>query len=407
MLINNSFLNRIIAILYILFTLYLGLVNSVFSAYLGFGIPKLIAFSVALFLISFAIFLCHTVLNKKTASSKTSRVVLLLLLLYFIQVVVILSNKDLQGYSSGQVKNAIEFGFPIILLQVMYIYMGGVFFSEYAGRRKIIFDMFFLFYLVTFLYFGLDFVTLKLVYSEVKIEYLFVGDFTAILFMIAFGSAEKKITKLVVFTIGLVFLFIISSRSSFYIYIFAFTSYWTLRNIKFRQYQNLIAMFILAFLLLIFYDYIIANLVSNSDDYRIFRVFTGTDNSAQGRDIINQYGYDRILQSWFVGDFGGQLNATLDEYGSRWGQYIHNVFSVWRQFGLIAFVIYIIILLDVCYNTITDFFNSEECSNQTVLILLCVFTVTSVLISRAYIFTSIYFFIGYYLFYFNERRKLF
>lgn len=57
--------------------------------------------------------------------------------------------------------------------------------------------------------------------------------------------------------------------------------------------------------------------------------------SFQMRMEFLREGWSDIVASPFVGDYGGQMR------GGRFGDYIHNVLSVWRQYGLFAFLLYV------------------------------------------------------------------
>ncbi len=83
-------------------------------------------------------------------------------------------------------------------------------------------------------------------------------------------------------------------------------------------------------------------------DNRILRVFTyglTNDNSINERTQMFYSGIEGILNNPFFGDFAGQLsNSRGYWHEERWGAYIHNFISYYRQFGLVAFLLMVFML---------------------------------------------------------------
>ena len=77
--------------------------------------------------------------------------------------------------------------------------------------------------------------------------------------------------------------------------------------------------------------------LSSSRQFQLFDL--GNSTSMQARDRLSQSGWEGIIDSPFVGDFGGHV-----VYGSS-GEYMHNFFSSWRQLGIIGFALYLVLNL--------------------------------------------------------------
>src|SRR6056297_2487183 len=67
------------------------------------------------------------------------------------------------------------------------------------------------------------------------------------------------------------------------------------------------------------------------------------DSSFNARQELFDKGVRAIKNHWYTGDLAGQT-----EYGGL-GSYIHNYLSLWRQFGLFAFMLFIILILFLIY----------------------------------------------------------
>ncbi|ELA9304163.1 hypothetical protein QUO07_001325 [Vibrio parahaemolyticus] len=127
------------------------------------------------------------------------------------------------------------------------------------------------------------------------------------------------------------------------------------------------------------------------DNYRMFSVLiSNEEGSSVSRKMLATSGLEDIKNHWFVGSLGGQVN-----YGGKlWGGYIHDFRSYWRQFGIIVFLLYCILLLKLNISNLFKFFRNHNATVFFVTSSLLFFTIESIL-SRAYLSTYIYFFIGY------------
>ncbi|WP_156430419.1 hypothetical protein [Vibrio tritonius] len=399
MKINYKNIYRFLVAALIVFTIPLSMMDNVLSTYTSFNIPKVNSISALLFFIMLPFFFVYQRFSKYRFSNKSFFLVFSIVILYFVEIIVVIYHYDTVGYSSGQIKSAIEYHAPIFLLQIMYIVIGFSFCHEFYGFVKKMVFVFFIFYLLILFLYAVDFSILKLFLVEEKINYLFLGDMTAMMFMVFFSFSENK--KPLIFSLGLVVLFLITSRSSFYIYIISFCFY-GLHCYWLGSRNKRLVMFSLIFIatslfLLVGADSVLKHL--DMDNYRVFRVFSDSDTSKMGRDIINHSGMQSIISNWFIGDFGGQVDMNLDGRGARWGQYIHNFFSIWRQFGFVAFVIYSSMLGFLSFFTARVIMSRKSSQQTDLYILFAIFSIISVLMARSYIFTSIYLFMGYFIAY--------
>ena len=78
------------------------------------------------------------------------------------------------------------------------------------------------------------------------------------------------------------------------------------------------------------------------DNERILRAIIdrGSDSSLQFRDMQLDFALGQIWGNWFFGVYGGQYSMF-----GRYGDYIHSYLEIWRQFGLIVFVAFVLLFL--------------------------------------------------------------
>ncbi|MDW1579753.1 MULTISPECIES: hypothetical protein [unclassified Vibrio] len=128
---------------------------------------------------------------------------------------------------------------------------------------------------------------------------------------------------------------------------------------------------------------------SNNRIYSLIVNGLSGDNSLNERQLMFLAGINDILSNPFFGHFGGQLLIDTDYWHEpRWGAFIHNIFSYYRQFGLIPFLainILVIIGLIFAYNK----------NNLGSIFWGFVFFSIEIYIFRSFTSPYIYLFIGY------------
>ena len=72
------------------------------------------------------------------------------------------------------------------------------------------------------------------------------------------------------------------------------------------------------------------------------------------RAILFQKGLLAIKEYWFIGDFMGDVRDN-----GHTGGYIHNGLSLWRQYGIIPFILLLLLLLGSYLKILILFFKTK------------------------------------------------
>ena len=160
--------------------------------------------------------------------------------------------------------------------------------------------------------------------------YLMLADNYAILAIFAVHATRSKVVRHFIFILSIVTLFALLSRSSLYFFVAVYILY-LYRDNKKLLFMMLLLSFILAL-----------NASSDMKEGRMLKmVFGGPDKSASMRYDMLMDGINSIKENWFTGQFMGDIN----EYAGTEGYYIHNYLAIWRQYGLIPFVVIILTII--------------------------------------------------------------
>lgn len=228
-------------------------------------------------------------------------------------------------------------------------------------------------------------------------NYHFLSESYAICsFMLACALKGRKAQLLLCTSVSLIILFCLGSRSSFFCYLAAISLFFILSNM-FRAYLILLLAVMLASL--IFYDYLFEFLGLP----QLFRFFSGNitqDGSFVGRRELLYLGLTDIRNNWFTGYLGGQINHDYD----LWGGYIHDFRSYWRQFGIVPFASYSLLIFTLNAKIVFCAVKHPNTQNIFAAVSLVFFTLESVL-ARSYLSTYIYFFVGFVLHTLRQRKK--
>lgn len=160
--------------------------------------------------------------------------------------------------------------------------------------------------------------------------YLMLADNYAILGIFAVHATRSKVMRHFIFILSIITLFALLSRSSLYFFAAIYILYLYRENKKL-----LLMMLMLSFVLAL-------NASTDMKEGRMLKmVFGGPDKSASMRYDMLMDGIHSIKENWFTGQFMGDIN----EYAGTEGYYIHNYLAVWRQYGLIPFVVIVMTIM--------------------------------------------------------------
>lgn len=173
-------------------------------------------------------------------------------------------------------------------------------------------------------------------------NYLMWGDTFSILSIVLISNLKGKLRYIAIFICFLGVAFMLS-RASLISFSLAILLVEAMKN-------NLKNNFIAVSALVV----VIGGFIGFSDQFginlRSFRIDLSKSTSLTIRLGILKDGLLSIQQNIFLGEFLGQLNNSSEYRG--FGNYIHNYLSLWRQFGLFAFLIYIYYVFTACKNLI-------------------------------------------------------
>ena len=84
-------------------------------------------------------------------------------------------------------------------------------------------------------------------------------------------------------------------------------------------------------------------------------VLFGNDTSMNQRNQLLFEGIKSIKEHWFLGDFAGQYTNNVVS-----GHYIHNILSLWRQYGVIFFALFIVVYYRTLYRISTKWYFTKD-----------------------------------------------
>ncbi|NQV30784.1 MAG: O-antigen ligase family protein [Candidatus Marinimicrobia bacterium] len=179
--------------------------------------------------------------------------------------------------------------------------------------------------------------------------YLMLADNYAILGIFAVHATRAKTGRHLIFIMSIVTLFALLSRSSLYFFVAIYILF------LFRENKKLLMMIMISSFLFVL------NASSEVREGRMLvLVFGGQDKSAHMRYDMLMDGVHSIKQNWFTGQFMGDIN----EYAGTEGYYIHNYLAVWRQYGLIPFIIIISTIIINQYRLGMDWIRSKKLEQE-------------------------------------------
>lgn len=247
-------------------------------------------------------------------------------------------------------------------------------------------------------------INLDSVDEELKGIYLGLSDIFCIFSLILFGMINNRssIFRVTIFFLSILGLFVLNSRSSLYIYFIcvAFYLFITLRQSQTRR----VVLYLLLTMIGIFialYDRIINILILN--DRMLSIIVNNNDASVDERKYLQIKGIEQIVSNPFLGDYGGVIRI----HGSL-GAYIHNILSFWQTYGLLVFIIvlYFFIYQPFKCLMLSYKFRYKYDNKYDYVILLSLYLILSVTISKSYGWFSAWFLLGVlhkYLYLFRKK----
>lgn len=287
---------------------------------------------------------------------------------------------------NSHLENIFHFNIPILIKYLMYLMIGVnyTYLNKKVLRISILVIICGLLNLLNFSTFSIDFDKL---YDPFERSVLASSaDILVIIYFIyILRNKNGNIKNWFDFSISIIiiiFLFIGGSRTTF---VFFLLSFLLVLGLKIR---NILIFGLISFLLLNknFIEYI--SNIESLEDYRVVKLLSySEDASFIARNQLFVSGLYDITDNPFFGKFGGQLTSgiTDDSTVNRWGGYIHNILSYYRQFGLISFCLIIYLL----YYSAKRLIKIDKAFLPIIFFLL-----TSIFFSRSYTFPYIFIIFG-------------
>ncbi len=309
----------------------------------------------------------------------------LFLLLVCFSLITIFVERDLQDYLG---RSALKFNLGIVFFYVVYFFTG--FFFHGLEKRKIT-VCFLWFLMIINLFCNYDFQSLRISLlnfdEDLKGIYLFLGDSFAIWSLLVLSFLQKQpFLSVIVVLLSAVCLFSFISRTSMYAFILV------IPLIIFLTRKSLKYLAIIMLLFFIIFPSDIFDFIQKSSSRMFAFRNIEEDTSIIVRNYLFREGVSGIKQNWFFGDYSGQLRY------SHLGSYMHNYLSLWRQFGIIPFACFCILLVFSTLKAWKILWKSKK--NNVIapeiffLIVGGAFCLIEIIAARSYVSPYIWFFIG-------------
>lgn len=183
--------------------------------------------------------------------------------------------------------------------------------------------------------------------DEVAGLYLFMGDSFAIWSILAISSARVFWIRLSISVVSVITLFLLASRTSLYSFLCALLVI-GLPIISHGRHSG--ARILAAIFALVVAGMWLVSWVGLDELLlgRMVRFFSeGSDTSWSFREWQLQAGWNHISASPLFGDYGSDLRLL-----GRFGDHIHNFLEVWRQFGVLPFLLVVFLCLVAAYRSL-------------------------------------------------------
>ncbi|MCM8532839.1 MAG: hypothetical protein NE330_16850 [Lentisphaeraceae bacterium] len=299
-----------------------------------------------------------------------------------IMALIVMLNYDTVGYTrNGHKMSALKYNWNTIFSSLAFLGVGYFLNFRKSYRKLIIYSFLFMSSLVIVF---ADFSRFSLRMSGLRYStfshYTYLADLYIIVSIILFAQLyESKKSHLWVIVLTIVCLVFLNSRSALILYCLSCTIFYLL-TAYLKAYQKTIIVVVLAslyFSLTFLIPYLEQHSQVNTRFLNALRM-DKNDRSFKARENFNESGFKSIKANFITGDFAGQLSGFGDREGIRWGTYMHNGFSFWRQFGLLAFIAFIVSILHTIFNTYT------LRKHDVFLVLLSCFVILCYIASRSY-----------------------
>ena len=275
--------------------------------------------------------------------------------------------------------------FSMLVISSFLFYMSGFYILDILNKKRFRAIFFYAWILYTVVVLLNTSFELKYFSSTIDIDlanpnYIMMSDAYALLSIIVVPYTRNLLYRLILLGISSLTLYFLMSRAS--LYSFVFLNFLVLMIIDKRVFWSIIFFFVASIFFINWEQFIRLN-----SDNRMFRLITfGNDLSQNSRQTIFKTGLDAIHNNWFFGQYMGDVIMRKNT-----GTYIHNIFSVWRQFGLIPFLL---IFINIIYIFLKFYLHSLRAkiwnSEQQFVFILSAYCLVLFLFARSFLFSEIW-----------------
>lgn len=232
--------------------------------------------------------------------------------------------------------------FLLFYYLLVYAVLGfGLYYFKIMGSKIWLYFLYFFIFVVVCLYFKngtfsfyfnlMNPSAATINYQEVSIIFLFVWFFY-------YAGVFDSIERIKSIVICVIILIASGARTEFYGFILALLYVFLLGNVRINFYKlkNFIIVFsILLVILFLFKDFIF-EVFENSRHFSVTKL--DSDGSWQEREYLKHKNLNYIYENPIFGSYASHFDIGR-------GFYIHNILSSWQQYGLLGFVLYLLLVV--------------------------------------------------------------
>ncbi len=207
--------------------------------------------------------------------------------------------------------------------------------------------------------------------------YLMLADSYALLSFLLIVKLDRR--RIIYIIISAVLLFTLLSRTSFFLFLFSFIIFYLIYYPKQTIFVLTISVIAIG-IFIVTLNYTVSD--RKLQEHRMLRLLTKNEDHSRLKrvELLNE-GIESIKENVLFGDFMGDIKEK-----NRTGNYIHNILSYWRQYGIFVFL-GIIVLTLLNYFTISRLFLNKRKRTRYVgfLFLYSTFFIAEIIIARSYL----------------------
>lgn len=231
-----------------------------------------------------------------------------------------------------------RFNADVFYLMVMYYLLGRFCFDRVVNSVNLAAVGFFILFLCVILNvdYGLGRIRMDFLDERKMGLYLVLSDFFAVVSIVAFCSVRQNNFKILIAMLSAVALFYLNSRASLYVLLLVYIFYFScLRLTSAIKYGT---GFVVALIVVVFLFG--GDAIESNERMGFILGRMSDDGSLLSRIDQFDLGFRHIIDNPFFGYYGG----VVQDMGVV-GAYIHNALSYWQQFGVLVFILFIVMLL--------------------------------------------------------------